>query len=233
MKPEITYIAFDADDTLWDNEPFYRDLEHEFNAIMSNYMDAEESSAELYKTEVANLPLFGFGAKAYTLSIIETILRLSNNQIPASAIKRIYDKGKALSDSPLILLENVEKTLHKLSKKYKLILATKGDLLDQERKLTKSGLEKYFHHIEVMSDKQTNDYKKLFKHLDIEAREFLMIGNSMRSDIVPVIDLGGYGIHIPYHTTWAHETIAAIDLPKERFMEIDSISKIDKECPWI
>ncbi len=232
-KPNIKYIAFDADDTLWDNEPFYRALEHVFNEIMLDKMTAEKSSAELYKTEVANLPLLGYGAKAYTLSILETALRLSNDTLPAASVRRILDAGKQLTDSPLVLLDNVEEVLKALAPKYKLILATKGDLLDQERKLKKSRLEKYFHHIEIMSDKQTGDYKKLFQHLDIEANEFLMIGNSMRSDIFPVVELGGYAIHIPYHTTWVHEKMDDVDLPDDRFIEIDSLLSIPEKCPWI
>ena len=232
-KPDIKYIAFDADDTLWDNEPFYRALEHIFNEAMLPYMDAEESSAELFITEIANLPLYGFGAKAYTLSILETALRLSKDKLPITEFRKILEAGKKLTDSPLVLLDDVEDTLKALADNYKLILATKGDLLDQERKLRKSGLEKYFHHIEVMSDKQVSDYEKLLRHLDIEAREFLMIGNSMRSDIVPVLELGGYAIHIPYHTTWAHEKMDAVDLPEDRFMEIERLIMIPEKCPWI
>ncbi len=233
MNSHIKYIAFDADDTLWDNEPFYRDLEHLFNDLMLNYMSAEESSAELFKTEVANLPLYGFGAKAYTLSILETALRLSKDKISSTDLKKLLEKGKKLTDSPLILLDHVENTLKELTQNYTLILATKGDLLDQERKLRKSGLEKYFHHIEVMSDKQITDYENLFKRLNIKASEFLMVGNSMRSDIIPVVELGAYAIHIPYHTTWAHEDIEPIELPHERFIEIDSINKIINECSWL
>lgn len=232
-KPNLKYIAFDADDTLWDNEPFYRALEHVFNEIMLDKMSPEESSAELFKTEIANLALFGYGAKAYTLSILETALRLSNDTLPAASARRILDAGKQLADSPLVLLDNVEDVLKALAPKYKLILATKGDLLDQERKLKKSRLESYFHHIEIMSDKQTVDYQKLFQHLDIEAHEFLMIGNSMRSDIFPVVELGGYAIHVPYHTTWAHEKMDNIDLPADRFIEIDSLLSIPEKCPWI
>ena len=232
-KPNIKYIAFDADDTLWDNEPFYRALEHVFNEIMLDRMTPEESSAELFKTEIANLPLLGYGAKAYTLSILETALRLSNDTLPAASVRRILDAGKQLTDSPLVLLDNVEEVLKALAPKHKLILATKGDLLDQERKLKKSRLEKYFHHIEIMSDKQTGDYKKLFQHLDIEANEFLMIGNSMRSDIFPVIELGGFAIHIPYHTTWEHEKMENVELPKDRFMEIETLLNIPEKCPWI
>jgi putative hydrolase of the HAD superfamily len=231
--PEIKYIGFDADDTLWDNEPFYRALEHLFNEILLDKMTPEESSAELFKTEIANLSLFGYGAKAYTLSIIETALRLTDNKIAAADINRILQAGKQLTDSPLVLLDNVEEVLKVLTPKYKLILATKGDLLDQERKLKKSRLEKYFHHIEIMSDKQISDYEKLLKHLDIEAHEFLMIGNSMRSDIFPILELGGYAIHIPYHTTWAHEKMDNVDLPSDRYMEIETLLKIPDECPWI
>lgn len=233
MKPVIKYIAFDADDTLWDNEPFYRALEHVFNEAMLPYMTPEESSAELYKTEVANLPLYGYGAKAYTLSILETALRLSEDKLPMISVRKILEAGKQLTDSPLVLLDHVEAALKALTPAYKLILATKGDLLDQERKLRKSRLEKYFHHIEIMSDKQLSDYRKLLDHLEIKADEFLMIGNSMRSDIVPVIELGGYAIHIPYHTTWAHEKMDNIDLPPARFMKIESLVKIPEECPWI
>ena len=233
MKPDIKYIGFDADDTLWDNEPFYRALEHLFNEILLSKMSPEESSAELYKTEIANLSLFGYGAKAYTLSIIETALRLTDNRISGADIDKILQAGKQLTDSPLVLLDNVEEVLKALTPKYKLILATKGDLLDQERKLKKSRLEKYFHHIEVMSDKQIPDYEKLLKHLDIQAKEFLMIGNSVRSDIFPVLELGGYAIHIPYHTTWAHEKMDNADLPSERYMEIETLLKIPDKCPWI
>jgi putative hydrolase of the HAD superfamily len=167
------------------------------------------------------------------LSILETALRLSKDRLPIAEFRKILEAGKQLTDSPLVLLDDVEDTLKALSKKHKLILATKGDLLDQERKLRKSGIQKYFHHIEIMSDKQVADYEKLLKHLDIEADEFLMIGNSLRSDIVPVIELGGYAIHIPYHTTWAHEHMEDVNLPQDRFLEIERLIKIPDECPWI
>jgi putative hydrolase of the HAD superfamily len=229
----IRFIAFDADDTLWDNEPHYRALEQLFCEILEEYLPAEESSMELFKTEIDNIPLYGYGAKAYTLSILETALRLSQDQLPASSLKRILNAGKELADSPVRLLDHVEAVLKNLSQHYPLIVATKGDLLDQERKLRKSGLESYFHHIEIMSNKETADYRKLLRHLDIEAAEFLMIGNSLRSDILPVIELGGYAIHIPYHTTWLHEKIEKTDLPPERFMELPSIADIAEKCPWI
>jgi len=231
--PQIKIIGFDADDTLWDNEPHYRALEQVFCELVEPYLPQEEASRELYKTEVGNMPLYGYGAKAYTLSIIETALAVSKHRIPASDIRKILDAGKKLVDSPVHLLENVESVLRELSRNHTLIVATKGDLLDQERKLRKSGLAPYFHHIEIMSDKQKADYRKLLWHLDISAEHFLMVGNSIRSDILPVIELGGYAAHIPYHTTWLHEQMDAIDLPEDRYMEIPSIARIPDMCPWI
>lgn len=230
---QIRYIAFDADDTLWDNEPHYRALEHLFCEIMEEYLPAEESSMELFKTEVANIPLYGYGAKAYTLSILETALRISNNTLPAAQINRILQAGKHLADSPIRLLDDVENVLKTLSRIYPLIVATKGDLLDQERKLRKSGLESYFHHIEIMSNKEEEDYRKLLRHLNIEAAEFLMIGNSLRSDVIPVLNLGGHAVHIPYHTTWLHEKIDVVELPADRFMELPSIADIPGKCKWL
>lgn len=232
-SPQIRYIAFDADDTLWDNEPHYRTLEHLFCQIMEAYLPAEESSMELFKTEVANIPLYGYGAKAYTLSIMETALRLSGDRLPASELRRILEAGKELADSPIRLLDHVESVLRNLSAKYPLIVATKGDLLDQERKLQKSGLALFFHHIEIMSNKTPDDYRKLLRHLDIAAENFLMVGNSIKSDIIPVIELGGYAVHIPYHTTWLHEKTDHVDFPAQRFMTLNSIRDIPEKCPWI
>ncbi|MCK4813615.1 MAG: HAD family hydrolase [Candidatus Marinimicrobia bacterium] len=233
IRPDIKIIGFDADDTLWASEPYYRALEQVFCDLVQDIMPPEISSRELYKTELGNMPLYGYGAKAYTLSIIETALRISNNKLPETSIQTILEAGKNLADSPLELLDNVEAVLKNLSLRYKLIVATKGDLLDQERKLKKSKLESYFHHIEIMSDKQTGDYQKLFQHLDIKAEEFLIIGNSLKSDVLPVLELGGYAIHIPYHTTWLHEKMDACNLPQERFIKVESITQILQDCPWI
>ena len=230
----IKVIGFDADDTLWDNEPHYRALEKVFCDEMSAFMGPEESSRELFRTEIDNLPLYGYGAKAYTLSILETALRLRDDLLPASSVRKILEAGKKLVDSPLILLDHVEAVLERLYGRYKLIVVTKGDLLDQERKLRKSGLEKYFHHIEIMSDKRPEDYRRLLRHLDIDAREFLMVGNSMRSDILPVLELGAYAVHIPYHTTWLHEKIgSAGNLPRDRFRDFGSIADLPDKCSWI
>lgn len=200
-------IAFDADDTLWVNEPYFREAEDKFCALLEDYLPHHSVAKELFKTELQNIPLYGYGVKGFMLSMVETALRISNNTVPHVVIEKALQYGKDLLDKPIELLDGIEETLHLLKKKYRLVVATKGDLLDQERKLKKSGLEHYFHHIEIMSEKDEAGYQKLIKHLDIQPEEFLMIGNSLKSDVLPVLAVGGHAIHIPYHITWAHEAV--------------------------
>jgi len=201
----IKVIGFDADDTLWVNEPYFRDVEKQFCQIMEPYMVETESAKELFITEIKNIEIYGYGVKGFVLSMIETAIRISGGKITSFEIGSIMDIGKSLLTIPIELLEGVENVLVQLQGKYKLVLITKGDLLDQEQKLQKSGLIEYFHHIEIMSEKHENNYKKLLAHLDIQPHEFLMVGNSIKSDILPVINIGSKAIHIPFHTTWAHE----------------------------
>jgi putative hydrolase of the HAD superfamily len=203
----IKVIAFDADDTLWVNEPYFQNTEKKFCALMEEFLPQHTLSRELLKIEIENLGLYGYGIKGYILSMIETALKVSDNTISITAIEKIIEFGKELLNEPIELLDDVEEVLATLQKKYRIVVATKGDLLDQERKLRKSDLSHYFHHIEIMSDKGEDDYKKLIKHLDIHPQEFMMIGNSLKSDIIPVLNIGGHAIHIPYHTTWAHEQV--------------------------
>lgn len=204
---DFKIIAFDADDTLFVNETYFAEAEEKFCALMSDYHSKQSISQELFKTQINNLPTYGYGIKGYILSMIEAAMVISNNTIPVEAISKIIQFGKELAEKPIELLEGVEETLETLYGKYKLVVATKGDLLDQRRKLHKSGLGKYFHHIEVMSDKQEIDYLDLIKRLDIKPSEFFMIGNSLKSDVLPVLAIGGHAVHIPFHTTWAHEKI--------------------------
>jgi len=198
MKNTIKVIGFDADDTLWINEPFYQDVEKEFCQIMKPYLPEKVTSEELFKTEMQNLEIYGYGAKGFILATIETALRVTEGKITSEEISKILDIGKTLLAMPIELLEGVENVLQILQERYKLILVTKGDLLDQERKLQESGLIGYFHHIEIMSDKHENNYKKLLAHLDIKPEEFLMVGNSVKSDILPVTNIGAKAIHIPF-----------------------------------
>ena len=203
----IKVIAFDADDTLFVNEPYFQETEEKFCGLMNDYLSKQGISQELFKVEIDNLPLYGYGIKGYILSMIEAAMKISNKTISIQVVDKILDYGKELLQRPIELLDGVEETLQALHGKYKLVVATKGDLLDQRRKLHNSGLGHYFHHIEVMSDKQEKDYSDLLKRLEIQPEEFFMIGNSLKSDVLPVLAIGGHAVHIPFHTTWAHERI--------------------------
>ena len=221
----IKVIAFDADDTLWINEPYFYETERHFCRLLEDYLPHHTVSRELLQVEIQNLSLYGYGIKSFMLSMIETALKVSNKTITLDAIEKIIGLGKDLLAKPIELIDGVEEVLIHLKKNYRLVVATKGDLLDQERKLKNSGIEHYFHHIEIMSDKQEKDYLKLIRHLDIQLQEFLMIGNSLKSDVLPVLAIGGHGYHIPYHTTWAHEQVEhTIEHPN--FKQLTSIQEI-------
>jgi putative hydrolase of the HAD superfamily len=225
MYNNIKVIAFDADDTLWVNEPYYLATENEYCALLEDYLPHHELSAELLKTEIKNIPIYGYGVKGFVLSMLETALQITDNQVTTTTLSKIIALGKGMLHQDIELLDGVEEVLQSLYGKYKLVLATKGDLLDQERKLKGSGLEKYFHHIEIMSEKDEASYQKLLKHLDIQADEFMMIGNSLKSDVLPVLNIGGYGVHVPYHTTWALERVET-KIEHEKFKHFDKILAI-------
>jgi putative hydrolase of the HAD superfamily len=216
----LKVIAFDADDTLFVNEPYFQETEQKFCALMSDYLSHQGLSQELFKTEIGNLDLYGYGIKAYILSMIEAAMKISNNTISIEIIEKIIAYGKELLQRPIELLDGVEETLKALHGNYKLVVATKGDLKDQRRKLHDSGLGAYFHHIEVMSDKQEKDYSDLLLRLEIKPEEFFMIGNSLKSDVLPVLAIGSYAVHIPFHTTWEHEKIShKVEHPNFRTLE--------------
>lgn len=206
-KNKIKVVGFDADDTLWVNETYFRETEHKFARLLAGYETENKIDQELFKMEMKNLPLYGYGVKGFILSMIESAVDLSNGKVSAETISKIIDLGKEMIEKPVELLDGIEEVLQQLSAKYRLILLTKGDLLDQERKLYKSGLSEYFHHIEVLSDKKESNYRNLLEHLEIRHEEFLMIGNSLKSDVLPIVNIGGSAIHVPFHTTWAHEMV--------------------------
>ena len=219
----IKVIGFDADDTLWVNETYFREAEMEFAKLLSNYETPNKIDQELFRVEIDNLPLYGYGVKAFVLSMVECALDLSNYNVSSKTIDAILNIGKDMLEKPVDLLEGVEDVLKILSKKYRIILATKGDLLDQERKLKKSGLTDYFHHIEILSDKKDDNYSKLLNHLDIKPEEFLMVGNSLKSDVLPLINLNAHAIHIPFHTTWAHEEVQKRETNGKHYKTIVSL----------
>ena len=221
----IKVIAFDADDTLWVNEPYFRRTEEKFCHLFSQFLPIHDIERELLKTEIGNLGLYGYGIKGFVLSMIETALKITDGQIDTLAIDKILTLGKELLNEPIELLEGVEQVLQTLHGKLRLVVATKGDLLDQERKLKKSNLSQYFHHIEVMSEKDDASYLKLVKHLDIQPTELLMIGNSLKSDIIPVLNIGGHAIHVPYHITWVHEMVEN-QVEHENFKSVTHIQDV-------
>ncbi|AQS92865.1 HAD family hydrolase [Polaribacter sp. BM10] len=226
MFKNIKVIAFDADDTLWVNETYFREAEETFAELISKYETKNKIDQELFKTEIKNLEIYGYGIKGFVLSMVECALELSNYKLPQKTIEKILDIGKEMLAQPIELLVGVEEVLSNLQGKYKLIVATKGDLLDQEKKLEKSNLLKYFHHIEVMSDKKEKDYLKLMKHLEVEPSELLMIGNSLKSDVLPLVALGASAIHIPFHTTWEHEEVTSEEKNDASYKTISKITDL-------
>lgn len=227
----IKVIGFDADDTLWVNETYFRAAEQEFAKLLSQFETPNKIDQELYKMEIKNLPLYGYGVKGFMLSMVEIALELSNYSLSNKTLEKILDIGKDMINKPVELLDDVEEVLQKLSRKYKLIVATKGDLLDQERKLEKSGLLKYFHHIEVLSEKESTNYGKLLSHLEIMPSELLMIGNSLKSDILPLIEIGAQAAHIPFHTTWQHETVEYSNSNGKNYLTLDALKDIYTYLP--
>ena len=207
LSENIKVIAFDADDTLWENEAYFRDAEKELCELLSDYLPKDICNQLLFDIEIKNLPLYGYGIKPFILTLIEAAISFSKGKVPISVIQKLINMGKEILEAPVVVIEGVEETLRKLSEKYKLVVATKGDLLDQARKLEVSGLSKYFHHIEIVANKTEKEYQKLVDHLDIAPQNFLMIGNSVKSDILPVLQIGGHAFHVPFYITWAHERV--------------------------
>lgn len=223
---KVKVVGFDADDTLWVNETYFREAEHEFARLLSGYETENKIDQELFKTEIKNLDIYGYGIKGFMLSMMESAIDLSNGRVDAKVMTKIIDLGKHMLNHPVELLDGVEEVLKTLSgRDYRLIVLTKGDLLDQERKLEKSGLSDYFHHVEVLSDKKESNYKNLLDHLEVPVEEFLMIGNSLKSDVLPIINLGAHAIHVPFHTTWAHETVRDED-NNGGYHTIDSLKEV-------
>ena len=225
MKQNIRVLAFDADDTLWGNEPFFQEVEKQFAGLLEKYGTSEYISSELFKTEMNNMKCLGYGAKAFTISMVETALRVSSRLVPGDAINRIIDLGKSLLAIPIEPMSGVEETLKQLKEKecYSLIVATKGDQTDQINKLHRSGLSDYFDHIEVLSDKKERDYLQLLDRLQIVPENFIMIGNSFKSDIAPVLAIGGHAVHIPFEVMWAHENMEIFEHPR-----LKSIDRFDE-----
>ena len=218
-------IAFDADDTLWHNEVLYTQTQEKFKKLLSAYIDPDEIDAGLYQVEMNNIPHYGYGIKGFILSMVEAALVLSEGRITNEEVLTVvgYARDMILSETPL--LEGVRETVEQVAESYPLMIITKGDLFDQERKIAQSGLADYFHHCEVLSDKTIESYAQVLNKHDLSADKFLMVGNSPRSDILPIVELGGTAVHIPYHTTWAHEVVEEADGDKP-YYELEDIRQL-------
>jgi len=225
MRQPLSVIAFDADDTLWVNEPNYRNAEKELERILQNYVDIQSITENLYKVEMKNLSLFGYGAKGFTISMIETAIELSGKRITAREIEQIISIGKSVMNNPIELLPNVRKVVIHLSQICKLMLITKGDLFDQESKIARSGLSEFFKYVEIVSEKDEATYFKILKKHRIECHKFLMVGNSLKSDILPILNIGSKAVHIPYHTTWIHENVEQPD-NRKKYYELPDIIEL-------
>jgi putative hydrolase of the HAD superfamily len=201
----LSTIGFDADDTLWQNETFFRLTEQRFTELLSEHGAHEVISAKLLEAERRNLRFYGFGVKGFTLSMIETAVEVTDGQVSASVIAEILGYGRQMLQNPVETLPHVKETLDTLAGRYRILLITKGDLFDQERKLAQSGLGDYFSAVEIVSDKTPDTYRRIFTRHGDGPERAAMVGNSLKSDIVPAIRAGGWGVHVPHELTWVLE----------------------------
>ena len=223
---DISLIAFDADDTLWECQSYFEKVEEEYCCLLAPYAPADKVSEALFATETANMPLFGYGCKAFILSLLENAARVSGEQLMADEVTKIIRLGKGLLQLPAQPIDGVEETLKTLhdAGKYHLVVFTKGELLDQESKFKRSGLHAYFDDFIVVSDKTESSYHRLCRQFGIKVGQLLMVGNSFRSDIEPVLKLGGWAAHIPFRTVWQHEVVEEYDHP--HLMRLDDFSQL-------
>lgn len=225
MKPFPKLIAFDADDTLWANQPLFDEAEEAFRRLLRQFGSDEQINLTLLDVQAENLRLMGYGAKGFMLSMIEVAIRLTDGQVQGTQIQQIIELGKELLRFPIALIDGVEDVLQTLSADHELMVLTKGDLLDQESKLARSGVGQYFSHVEIVSEKHEAAYRRILSRYSVEPADFLMIGNSLKSDILPVINIGGQAIHIPYHTTWHFEKLPDNYLLGD-YVQLDSIRDV-------
>lgn len=219
-------IAFDADDTLWHNEHVYRDVQAKIIALLAQYHSAGWIERRMYETEIRNIEHYGYGFKGFTLSMIETAIELTEGRISGTEIGQMIELTREMVQAPVVLLNGVEETLAELSTSHDLMLITKGDLFEQEAKIIRSGLAGYFSKIEIVRTKSPETYQHLATKHRITPERFLMIGNSLKSDILPVIAIGGRAVYIPYETTWAHENVPEDELTGKEFLRISNIREL-------
>lgn len=219
----IKVIGFDADDTLWSNACYFQGVERIFCDLLTGFLPKEDLALELYQTEMCNMEWYGYGAMAFTLSLIETAIRVSKGKVSATIIAELLEAGKSILNRPIELFPGIPDILPDLSEKYRLVIVTKGDLLDQERKLAKSWLLPFFQHVEVVTEKHEANYTQLIDFMNIKPHEFLMVGNSLKSDILPVLSIGGKAVHVPFCIEWQYEKTGK---PATPYIEIATLFEL-------
>jgi putative hydrolase of the HAD superfamily len=224
----ITVVGLDGDDTLWHNETRFNLTQGELRELLNRHVADADVDRRLFEIEMKNLAVYGYGVKSFTLSMIETAIQLTEGRILATDLEVILGWGKRMLMQPTELLDGVEPALRELSERYDLLLITKGDLFDQESKLARSGLADLFLGVEIVSEKNVSSYRAILSRRGIKAEEFVMVGNSLRSDIVPVLELGARAVHIPYHVTWHHEQVPEESLPKSGWYRLERIGDLER-----
>ena len=222
----IGLVGFDADDTLWRSQDYFDEAQADFERIVATYVDLDDVAHRLYAVEKRNLALFGYGVKGMVLSMVEAAVEITEERISASDLHRIVGLGKDLLRHPVEVLDGVREAVEAIAADFPVVLITKGDLFHQEAKVRDSGMADLFRRIEIVSEKDAATYARLFEEFGIAPQRFLMVGNSLRSDIAPVLELGGWGVHVPYHTTWAHEADATLQHGAERMRSIAGIGDL-------
>ncbi|MBQ4854793.1 HAD hydrolase-like protein [Rhodanobacter sp. B2A1Ga4] len=224
----LQLIGFDGDDTLWHSEGYYRQAGEAFAAIMARYVDLGDQHVHdsMLATEQRNLKLFGYGAKGMALSMVETAIAVSDGRITAADIHRLVELGKSVLQHPVELLPGIREAVEAVAQRYEVVLITKGDLFHQEKKVVESGLADLFRRIEIVSEKNAATYRRVLGEFDLQPAQFAMVGNSLRSDIEPVLRLGGWGVHLPYHVTWAHELENGLAADEPRMLTVDAPAAI-------
>jgi putative hydrolase of the HAD superfamily len=222
----IDLIGLDADDTLWHNEPLFTSRREQFCAMLSRYEPQGVPDDHLYQVEMRNLRHFGYGVKGFVLSMIETAIEITDGRLESSDVRTIIEWGRGMLSEPIRLLDGVAEAIEALAADHSLILVTKGDLLDQETKLARSGLGQFFNGIEIVSDKTPEVYRKVMNRYGVQPERFVMVGNSLRSDILPVVEAGAHAVHVPYEMSWVHERVSAEALAGARYHEIPHIREL-------
>jgi putative hydrolase of the HAD superfamily len=224
MKFEL--IAIDGDDTLWENEILYRQVRDDFQDILQAYGEFPDLPQVIDRIEIANLPIYGYGSMSFVLSLVEAAVEMTGGQVSAVDIGRVLELGKAMIRRPVVLLGGVEQAVRQLAQTHPLMLITKGDLRHQQAKLEGSGLGEYFYSVEVVSDKTPAVYAHILRRHSVRADRFLMVGNSLRSDVLPVLELGAWAVYVPYHITWSHEHSKMDRAGRERCFEIEGLGEV-------